>query len=230
MAKFKEKIEAHKLRRLGKSVKGIAKTLKISKSTISLWCSEIKLSPIQKLRLHKNMVLRGHKGRMIGAAMQKDRRLRKIDDYKKSGAKEIGNLSNRDVLMVGLGLHLGEGSKTKNQFRFTNSSPDIIKAIIKWLAYFGITRKDMYCNVLINEIHRTRETSILNEWSKITKIPLKQFNKTTFIKAVNKKIYKNSKNYIGTLSLQVYKSSELQYRVLGLMNGLLYKLNGTKPA
>lgn len=47
MAKSKEKNKALKLRQQGESIKKIAKKLKIAKSTISLWCRDIELTPEQ---------------------------------------------------------------------------------------------------------------------------------------------------------------------------------------
>lgn len=47
MAKSKEKNKALILRQNGESIKDIAKRLKISKSTVSLWCRDIKLTSEQ---------------------------------------------------------------------------------------------------------------------------------------------------------------------------------------
>lgn len=128
-------------------------------------------------------------------------------------------------MLFGLGLYLGEGSKSGSHFQFVNSNPEIIKAILNWLEIFGITINDVYCSIIINQIHRYRTNEVKNRWMKITKIPSKQFNKTTLIKANNKKIYANHKEHLGTLILRVYKSSDLQYKVLGLIHGLLYNLS-----
>ena len=224
MAKFREKIRARELRRQGKSIKDIATMLGISKSSASLWCSDIKLAQQQIAELHQRMVSGGYMGRLLGARLQKEKRLKRIEFHRNSAVKEIGNLSERDLLMVGLGLHLGEGTKKRNQFYFTNSSPEILGSIIKWLELFGISRKNIFCNVFINNIHKDRVGSVVHAWSKILGIPKNQFNKTVLIKSENKKVYENADSHLGTLALRVAKSSELQYRVLGLSERLLYKI------
>lgn len=49
--KLKEKIRAIKLRKLGKSYSEIRKQVKVSKSTLSLWLRDIKLTPEQEKRI-----------------------------------------------------------------------------------------------------------------------------------------------------------------------------------
>ena len=56
MAKPQEKLEARKLRRKGESIKVIAKKLQVSPSTVSTWCKDIKLSPIQVRELEKRAI------------------------------------------------------------------------------------------------------------------------------------------------------------------------------
>lgn len=222
MAKFKEKIKARILRKKGESIKEIANTLKISKSTISLWCRDIKLSSLQIERLNKKMIDGGYKGRMIGAKIQKDRKNQKINYYNEKGINDTRKINSRNLLMLGLGLHIGEGNKKSNQFQFTNSDPKIIKIILFWLKkIFNINKKDIYCNIIINKIHKNRIEEVQKAWSKTIGIPQQQFNKTVLIKAKNKKVYENMNSHLGTLTLRVKKSSELQYRIIGLIYGLL---------
>lgn len=229
MAKSKEKITARILRRDGKSIKEIAKRVSVSKSTVSAWCNDIVLSKKQIERLQQNIARGSYAGRMIGAKMQHDRKQKKIREFQISGLKEVGTISNRDLLMVGIGLYLGEGNKGGNTAQIVNSNTQIILCAIKWLSLFGVTPNDLHCHVLINEMHKSRIEAIQKQWSTITKIPLSQFNKAVFIQSQHKKIYENNDNYLGTLVLRVYKSSNLQYKILGLLEGLLYKLNGAKP-
>ena len=74
MAKSKEQFNARELRKKGKSMKEIAKKLKVSKGSVSLWCKDIELTENQKLKLHKQMVRGSYAGRMAGVRMQKERK------------------------------------------------------------------------------------------------------------------------------------------------------------
>lgn len=230
MAKSKEKMAARILRRNGKSIKEIARQVSVSKSTVSVWCNDITLSTKQIERLQQNIARGSYMGRMKGAKIQHERKQKKMRDFRISGLKDVGTISDRDLLMVGIGLYLGEGNKGGNTAQIVNSNTQIILCAIKWLALFGIKPNDLHCHVLINEVHKSRIETIQKQWSNITHIPLSQFNKAIFIQSQHKKVYENNDNYLGTLVLRVYKSSDLQYKILGLLEGLLYKLNGAKPA
>ncbi len=51
---------------------------------------------------------------------------------KESAIREIGVITKRDLWMLGLGLYLGEGSKTYEITRVINSDPAIIRLAIRW--------------------------------------------------------------------------------------------------
>jgi len=222
MAKSKEKNQALNLRQKGKSIKDIAKRLKIVKSTVSLWCRDIKLTPEQVQKLHEKMVKSGYKGRMKGARIQYDGRLKKIEEWKKRGIEQIGKLSNRDLLIAGIALYWGEGAKKKRGVSFSNSDTKLIKFIIKiFRKVWKIDKGRFAAYIGINKIHKDRVKEVEDYWSKITKIPREQFTKTTLIKAKNKKNYKNFPVHYGTLTVKIRKSAELYYQIIGLIDGLV---------
>ena len=122
MAKSIQKKQAIFLRKKGASVGSIAQQLEVSKSTASLWCSEIKLTSQQKKRLQKNKLEGWHKGRIKAAQLKKDARQQSILLEQERAQCNLGKLSNRDILMVGFGLYWGEGSKNnERRYKFTNS-------------------------------------------------------------------------------------------------------------
>ena len=59
MAKFKERIQARKLRKDGKSVKEIAQSLNVSKGTVSLWVRDIILSvkQLERIKIKEKYIL-----------------------------------------------------------------------------------------------------------------------------------------------------------------------------
>lgn len=223
MAKSKERHEAIKLRKQGESIKDISIKLKISKSTISLWCKEIRLTPEQIDALHKKMVFGGYHGRMKGAAMNREMRQKKVKVFINDGKKEIGGLSKRDWLMLGLGLYLGEGGK-KRQFQFTNSNADLIRLAMNWLSYtLNVKKENFVIRMFINEIHKDREDEIRKYWTKELNLPVQQFKNSVFIKSKNKKIYENRGTYFGVINLGVRRSTDLQSKIFGLNYGILGK-------
>lgn len=221
MAKSKEKNQALELRQKGKSIKDIAKRLKIAKSTVSLWCRDIKLTPEQTQKLYEKMVRSGYKGRMKGARIQYERRLKRIEEWKKRGIEQIGKLSNRDLLIAGIALYWGEGAKKRRGVSFCNSDPKLIKFMIKiFRKVWKIDKGSFTAYVGINKIHKDRVKEVEDYRSKITKIPREQFTKTSLIKAKNKKNYKNFPVHYGTLTVKIRKSAELYYQISGLIEGL----------
>ncbi len=225
MAKSVLRLKALIMRRNGSSVRDISRALGVSKSTASLWCRDVSLTQEQVGKLRHNQIAAGHAGRLKGAHIQKQRRLMKIRTYEEDGLRVLGKLLRRDIFLLGLGLHLGEGTKVGNSVRFTNSNPSIVILFIVWVeCAFKIRRSHIRYRVMINEAHRKRERVVKKQWSKLLGVPLAQFEKTTFIKAKTQKVYENYHSFLGTLALTIPKSSDLQYRILGLMRGLVYKL------
>ena len=222
MARFIEKNKALELRQNGESIKDIAKKLKIAKSTVSFWCRDIKLTPEQIQRLHDKMVRGGYKGRMMGARMQYERRIEMTKKFKELGRRQVGLMSSRDFTVVGAALYWGEGSKKEKQgVRVTNSDPEMIKFMLKWFKQiWKVPTNQINLSVMINKIHKDRVKEVEEYWSKITKIPQKQFYKTILIKAKNKKNYTNFPIHFGTLTVKIKKSTNLHRQIMGMVDGL----------
>jgi len=221
MAKSKEKNKALDLRQKGESIKAIAKRIGIAKSTVSLWCRDIKLTPAQTQRLHEKMVRGGYYGRMKGARMQYEQRLRRIEKFKKQGIERLGLISARDFLVAGVALYWGEGHRKGREVKITNSDPEIIKFMLRWFKRVCEVDNDrITLSVIINKIHQNRVREVEEYWSRITKIPRKQFTKTTLIKTKNKKNYKNFSIHYGTLTIRIRKASNLHHQIIGMIEGL----------
>lgn len=222
MAKSTEKNKALYFRQKGESIKEIAKKIGVAKSTVSLWCRDIKLTAEQLARLYKKMVRGSYIGRLKGARVQYERRLKRIKDAENNGVEIIRKLTDRDLLLSGIALYWGEGSRKRREASFSNSDAEIIKFIIKWFRkIFNVKKEEFVLRVGINKIHKKRVDEVINYWSKITKIPKEQFRKTTLIKTKNKKFYNNFAIHYGTLTIKIKKSSEIYYQIMGLIKGLV---------
>lgn len=221
MAKYLLRQKARKLRRKGISVKRIAEYLSVSKSTASVWVRDIILS-VEQLEELKDIMLRGSElGRTKGALVQKERRLRFIEESRTKGIAELPSITERELLIAGLALYWGEGSKKSQEVEFCNSDPKMIQFLLLWLKKcFGVTPDEIKCCVGINEIHIKREEIVKDYWSKISGIPLSQFRKTSFKKVKNSKVYENFNDHYGTLSVIVSKPSRFYFKILGLIEGL----------
>lgn len=105
VAKTQGKQHALKLRRQGKSIKDIAETLDVSKGSMSVWCQDVVLTKKQSALLKKKQDDAGNAGRILGAEMNKKKWLDAIMKHLVSGKQTIDYLSQRDLLILGIGLY-----------------------------------------------------------------------------------------------------------------------------
>ncbi|MBI5754048.1 helix-turn-helix domain-containing protein [Candidatus Peregrinibacteria bacterium] len=223
MAKYKHRLKAREFRKRGESIKEIAKKIGVSKSTVSLWCNDIKLSRKHEKNLAKRKLDGMSMGRLMGAKARRDKKLSLVKLAFQEAKEEINSLSRRDILIAGASLYWAEGSKSESTFgfMFINSDPKMIFFMKKFLNnIFHINDKDIACTIQINKIHKRRIKKVLNFWSDLLQLPISQFNKPSYIKIKPKKIYENHESYFGILRLRVRKSANLKYKILGLIEAL----------
>lgn len=226
MAKYHQRIIARELRKKGVSVNKIAARLQVSKSSVSLWVRDIILTVEQLEKLQKHTIVGADRGRLKSALIQKNRRLKRIQDEIEKGKKYFSNINHGEFFATGLAIYWAEGTKKQRRISFCNSDPKLIQLMISWLKlYFKIPLSRLGCYVGINQIHTQREVIVKKYWSEITGIPLNQFTKTSFKKVKNKKVYPNYNEHYGTLTVKIAKPADIYYRILGLIEGLYYNHN-----
>ncbi|MEK9157599.1 MAG: hypothetical protein AAB638_00215 [Patescibacteria group bacterium] len=221
MSKFIQKIQAQKLRRKGFSIKDISKKLLVSKSTTSVWCRDIKLSPTQTRDLIKLKDKYVTMGRLKGARVQKEKRLKRLEVAKQE-AQKLKKLSINEFWIAGLSLYLAEGSKTMGRVQFTNTNPKMIRFMLRWFKkFYNISKSDIRCSVLISQVHIKRDGLIKRYWQKYLNIKPEIFTDIRYTKTNPSKIYSNHDNYFGTFSFRVNKSSNILYKINALNERLL---------
>lgn len=220
MAKFEKRLAARKLRRRGWSILSIAKHLSVSKSTASIWCRDLQLTDAQRERLMSNAIKAGLVGRLKGARINKERKERLIELYQEKALRDLSKLTRQEFLVAGIALYWGEGNK-KTHLGFTNSDPQMIKFMYRWFNdTLGVKKEDFMPRISINAIHRPRIKKVARFWQKLLQLSRRQFGNPILLKRNPKKIYENYNSYYGLLTLRVRRSSELKYRILGLIEAL----------
>jgi transcriptional regulator with XRE-family HTH domain len=221
MAKSLEHNRALVLRKKGWSIIKIAENLGVSKSSVSGWCRDVILTKKQKDRLISNSIKGGHKGRIIGANMNKQKRLDSLAFYEAEGREMLSRISSRELLVAGICLYWAEGAKTGGRFIFVNSDPDMILLIHRFMKEsLNIRKEDIKITIQINHIHEHRIRQVILFWSKLLNLPLSSFSKPYYVHVIPKKVYSNYNEYYGIVRLRVLKSANLQYKVLGLIKAL----------
>src|SRR3989344_1702814 len=123
MANFVKKIQAQKLRKAGWSIRDISKEVGIAKSTSSLWCRDIALSDEQVRRLVEKDKKGLRLGGMIACENRRRERLLRMKFFGDVGREKVGNISERDLFILGVGLYWSEGEKKNRRINFANLDP-----------------------------------------------------------------------------------------------------------
>ena len=223
MAKYELKEQVRKLRKKGFSINEIVKKLQVSKSTVSIWCRDIVLSELQNKNIKIKSLLKTNKGRMIGAEMNKNKRLLAIQLAKDFGENKISKINKKELLFIATALYWSEGSKSDRTsgFQFINSDPEMILIVKKFLtSYMNIEESELVCSVQINGLHKYRISKVLNFWQNLLNLQDNQIRKPYFIETKSKKVYENHDEYYGICRLMVRKSTDLKYRMIGLIQAM----------
>ena len=221
MAKSAQRLEARRLRKRGFSIGEIAQKVKVSKGSVSLWCGDIELTEKQKQILIENAKDGAMKGRLKRASMNKKERQERLSRFINIGKDKIGDLSNRELFILGSGLYWAEGCKKHRRTVLANSDPKMVLIFIKWLREcMQINKNRIYCHVSINQDHKSRIEEVERYWSKITGLSRNVFTGVSYKKVKNKKFYANFNNHYGTLFVKVRKGTNLNYEILGYIEGL----------
>lgn len=180
MALREKKSEAIRMRKEGASYSQIKEKLKVSKSSLSLWLHDMPLSEKRLRELRDWNVVRIERFQNTMRAKRESR----WAEVRKRAAKDIGNLSKRDIFIAGLFLYWGEGGKT--MFTCTsvsNTDPAMLRFFIHWLQAFGVSKDRLRVHV-----HLYADMNIKTElqyWSKILGLPMTSFTKP-YIKVSNR--------------------------------------------
>ncbi|MCX6793717.1 MAG: hypothetical protein NTY06_01285 [Candidatus Gottesmanbacteria bacterium] len=221
MAKPLLRKKARLLRKNGFGVKTIAYKLQVSSSTVSQWCKDIELTPIQIATLEKRQHDPFYGRRLAYAKAQQKKRQDKTLNLLHQGVKDVGKLSKRELFISGISLYWAEGFKKDNQVGFANSDPTMTQYFILWLEQCcGVNKSALKLRVGVNESYRDKIQVIESFWSKTLNIPNNQFQKPFFQRVQWKKQYDHPENYHGVLRIRVAKSTDFLRKIHGWIEGL----------
>jgi len=208
---------AQKMRQNGMSLGFISKKLNIAKSTLSFWCKDIILTDEAISKIETKGKMKSVRALLKYTEMKRKDRIDRHALERQEGAAVFGALSERDILLAGLGLYWGEGYKYENsELGFTNSNPLMIRFYFKWLELWKINKSSLIFRLTLNEFFRKEERNIKTFWINFLGVSEGQFSKTTFVKTNLKKgSMKNMEKYKGILRVKVRKGTSLRNKILG---------------
>ncbi len=180
----------------------IAKQLGVAKSSVSNWTRDVELTPDQLTVLKK-------KSHTV-EAVEKRRRARlantdrRRNEVKAAALENIEKLKDNPLWCVGVALYWGEGGKTQQTARLSNSDPAVIKIMMKFFREVCMIPE----NKFRGHVH-TFEGADINAdeqyWSEISRIPRKHFYKT-YAKQSTASKHKRKTLEHGTFQIYVHDS------------------------
>ncbi len=213
------KEKAIEYRKQGYSYNMISEKLGLAKSTLSGWLHDIDFTP-NRIVLSR---IKRAKRNLVKTMYKRRREALKIREKIRSGTKStVKSVTKKDLWYAGSMLYLAEGSKASREVRITNSNPQVIKLICRWLREVCKVKLEDFSATIHLYPDNNVEKSI-RFWSRISQIPIFQFQKTQIDRRVKKLKTKKKKLPYGTLHIRIRKSRDLFYKIMGWTDGIIEK-------
>ncbi|WP_420034064.1 hypothetical protein ACN2WE_17235 [Streptomyces sp. cg28] len=216
---------ARELRRQGWTYEQIRTELGCSKSSVSLWVRDLprpepKCTP-EEQRARMN----------AGLARLRADRDRERQATKQAAAAAVGDLTERELFLLGVGLYWAEGTKDKPHTRreiveFVNSDPGMVQVFLAWLDLLGVDRDRLHCRVLIHESADVAASE--RYWAGVVGIAPERLGRTCLKKHNPLTVRKNvGDDYRGCLAVRVRQGTDLYRRIEGSWCGIVWGAGST---
>jgi transcriptional regulator with XRE-family HTH domain len=221
-AKDELRAKARELRAQGMDYKEIATALGVAKSSVSLWVRDL---PRPARLSYAECRKRSAEGaQRYWAAERGVREARRAAD-RAAAAAQIGDLTDRELLIAGAIAYWCEGAKSKphrlaEQVNFINSDPDLIMFFLRFLDMAGVTRERLRYRV---HIHETADVEAATRyWAALVRAETEQFHRPNIKRGNPRTRRKNvGAEYHGCLQIRVSRSCELYRQIDGWAAGIM---------
>ncbi|MDT0382654.1 hypothetical protein RM572_28290 [Streptomyces sp. DSM 42041] len=216
-AKDDLRLRARELRTEGKTYDEIRDRLGVSKSSISAWVRDLPKPPprwrdIPRMQRMETGLVRHYTDR--------DAERRHLED---EARRQVGKMSDHELLLVGAALYWAEGQKDKPYARrecvtFTNSDPDMIRVFVRFLEMLQVGRDRWRCSV---HIHASEDVGAATSfWAEIVGLPASDFMKPWLKKNISTRLNRGP-DHRGCLTIRVTRSARLYRRIEGWWCGIV---------
>lgn len=199
------KKQALKLRQEGYSYTYIQAKTKLSKSTLSYLLKDV---PYQPNAFTQKTI---GNARAKSGASKANTKLKSIVEARKKAVTDISTLSKRDLFMLGIGLYIGEGSKTQSIIRVVNSDVRVINLFIKWLTSFDYPKKNLSIRLHLYPDSNVAEAE--SYWALKTSLHPSQFQKACIDRRSQKNRKRSGTHLYGTAHVTVRSSGDKRFGV-----------------
>jgi DNA-binding transcriptional regulator YdaS (Cro superfamily) len=204
--KTDERFRARAMRAEGCSVKEIAATLGVARSSVSVWVRDVPLGPEQRAVL----IYRTRLGPIVAA----ERKAERARDVRRTYQDEGRQLARErdEGYAAGCMLYWAEGAKARNSLQIVNADPEVLVFFARFLReHFDVPddRMVVTCNLFADHLEQQRR--IEDHWLHRLELPRACLRKS----AVNKyskysKKKRTNKLPYGTCSLRVHSTRIVQ--------------------
>jgi transposase-like protein len=204
------------LRSRGRTYQQIAMELGLASSTVGVWCRDVDDAVTGRS---------GPERRAVSVRRAAHRREAHRQQALLEGAREIGHLSERELMLLGMALYWAEGAKSKpwrlaERIVFVNSDPTMVNVFLRWLELMGVEPARRTFRL---QIHDSADAdAAVAYWAELIGVSPQVFGTTSLKRHNPKTVRKNvGECYRGCLRIEVRRSAELYRRVAGAWFGIV---------
>lgn len=221
MKKDKLLRRATRLRKKGYSLREISEDLSISKSSAHLWLKNIVLNNKARKRIEKIRI----DARLKANRVNHEKKVKRLKIARLEADKTLYKLylNKKHFRLLCSLIYWCEGAKEDMTLKFSNSDPKLVKTFLYLLRKsFQIDEKKFRPIVHLHRYHDEKKQ--LCFWSKIMKIPLKQFMNSYMKPNTKKRI---NPSYQGCVNVTYYDAS-LSRELLAIAKKFFRKYGGVR--
>lgn len=197
--------------------------LGVARSTAWLWVKHLPLDRnSERARLKRAKGKQLTDGRWAAHRVAREQRKAALVA---AGAAEVGDLTDREILLLGAAIYWCEGAKTKPwrpddaRVLLTSSDLDLIALFLRFLAGVGICREDLKYRVAIHD--SADPMAAMQWWADGLRLPLERFYPPSLKRHRPATTRRNiGVDYHGCLVITVPRGRELYWRIEGMMAGI----------
>lgn len=221
--KSAEKENAIRLRKEGKTYSEIMTEIPIAKSTLSEWLKSVKLAKSQKQYITKKK----RESALRGARARHETRISEVRTLQHEGTIEVGELSARELWLIGTALYWAEGSKQYEHSPstgvvFNNSDSRMIRVFLRWLEQMKVPSSSICFELYVHEARKSDVPVFKQWWVRELGISIARLDRVYFKKGNPKTRRKNTANlYHGLIRIKVNSSTVLNRKINGWVHGIV---------
>ena len=227
-AKDELRAKAREMRIEGRTYDEIEEALGVARSSVSLWVRDLPRPPRRKPSGDRQAYME-----RVCWGPRRELRDQERRDAKSLAADEIGQLTERELFIIGVALYWSEGAKDKEYslrecVTLVNSDPGLINVYLAWLDLLAVDRAQLRFRV---QIHESADVEAAEGfWAQLVGVSVDSLQRSTLKKHNPRTVRRNiGADYKGCLVIKVLGGADLYRRIEGWWSGLVVEVERRNP-